>query len=79
VTIPGNEIIIFEPFRAKRSGKGYGIHAVLGVMTDISKKMYTDMQIRYRYANGMAFTDAPGSVKIEFSGFYFNVGIGYRL
>jgi hypothetical protein len=62
----------------KRDGKGYGIHSNLGILTNISNSIFLDSHFRFRFSDGMAFTDEEGYIKVEFTGYHFNFGIGYR-
>ncbi len=64
------------PSKLKRTGKGYGVHGALGFKARISSAVFTIWQARYRYSNGMAFTDNEGDIKVEFTGFDFSVGLG---
>ena len=63
----------------KRTGNGYGIEGSLGFHTRISDHWNTIWQARYRYSDGMYFSDDPGDIKIEFSGYDFSVGLEYGL
>jgi hypothetical protein len=63
----------------KRTGNGYGIHASLGLVSQLTESLDMITQARYRYSNGMAFTDKSGSIKVEFSGFDFSIGLEYSL
>lgn len=60
-----------------RKGEGYGIHATLGLVTQFTKHLQLISQVRYRYADGMAFTDDEGDVKVEFTGFDASLGLGW--
>ena len=61
----------------KRYGDGYGVHASIGLNSELSKSLSLISQIRYRYSNGMAFTDKKGDIKVEFTGFDFNTGLSW--
>lgn len=60
-----------------RKGEGYGIHATLGLVTQFTKHLQLISQVRYRYADGMAFTDDEGDIKVEFTGFDASLGLGW--
>ena len=59
----------------KRTGQGYGVDASIGLKTKLVESLFMVSQFRYRYSNGMAFTDNSGDIKVEFSGFSFSTGI----
>jgi outer membrane protein W len=59
----------------KRHGNGYGIHASLGLKSELTQRVGMISQLRYRYSNGMAFTDSKGDIKVEFTGFDFSTGL----
>ncbi len=63
----------------KRTGRGYGVNTSIAFQTKLNDSFKTLWQIRYRYSNGMAFTDNKGDIKVEFSGFDFAVGVEYSL
>ena len=62
----------------ERTGRGYGASLHTGLQSTITRDLLMCVEISYRYANGMGFTDDPQAIKIEFSGFYFNVKFGYK-
>jgi len=64
---------------AVRSGKGYGVQAHLALHTQLCKQLRLISQARYRYSDGMAFSDRKGDVKVEFTGFDFSLGIGWSI
>ena len=66
----------YVPSKLKRTGKGYGLHGAVGFQSRLSSFVSTIWQARYRYSNGMAFTDNKGDIKVEFTGFDFSVGLG---
>jgi len=49
--------------RDERTGRGYGVHAYLVVHTRLFKHLGLVSRARYRYSDGMAFTDRPGGCK----------------
>jgi hypothetical protein len=61
----------------KRYGNGYGVHASLGLKSELTQKLSMISQLRYRYSNGMAFTDSKNDVKVEFTGFDFCTGLSW--
>ncbi len=63
----------------KRTGKGYGVHGSLGLITEMTRALSMVTQVRYRYSNGMAFTDPEGDIKVEFTGVDFSVGLAWTL
>jgi len=63
----------------ERTGRGYGVHAYLAVHTQIFKRLGLISRARYRYSDGMAFTDKPRDVKIEFTSFDFSFGLGWSI
>jgi len=63
----------------KRTGRGYGLHGSLGLITEMSQALSMVTQVRYRYSNGMAFTDPEGDIKVEFTGVDFSVGLAWTL
>ncbi|HXF49813.1 MAG TPA: outer membrane beta-barrel protein [Verrucomicrobiae bacterium] len=74
--VEGEVIDSFFSYKAKRTGTGYGLHGTIGFQSRLSSSVSTIWQARYRYSNGMAFTDNEGDIKVEFTGFDFSVGLG---
>lgn len=74
--VTGEVIDPYVPSKVKRTGKGYGLHGAIGFQSRLSSVVSTIWQVRYRYSDGMAFTDEEGSIKVEFTGFDFSVGLG---
>lgn len=64
------------PQKLKRTGHGYGLHGSIGLDSKLSRHVSAIWLARYRYSDGMAFTDNEGDIKIEFTGFDFSVGLG---
>ena len=64
-----------EADSSTRTGEGHRLHTVLGLVTHITNRMHLVSQARYRFADGMAFTDKEGSIKIEFTGFDASLGL----
>ena len=60
-----------------RNGNGYGIQASVGLSAELTENIGMISQVRYRYSDGMAFTDKKGSIKVEFTGFDFSTGLSY--
>jgi hypothetical protein len=63
----------------KRTGEGYGIDGSLGFHNKISKHLSSIWQVRYRYSDGMYFSDEPGDTNVEFTGFDFSIGLEFKL
>lgn len=63
----------------KRTGNGYGIHASLGLISQMTQSLSMITQARYRYSNGMAFSGNKGDIKVEFSGFDISIGLEYSI
>ncbi|MDP3025616.1 MAG: OmpW family outer membrane protein, partial [candidate division Zixibacteria bacterium] len=61
----------------KRTGNGYGLHASLGLISQVTGRLYLISQARYRYSNGLAFSDKQEDIKVEFTGLDFSMGIGW--
>ncbi len=61
----------------KRYGNGYGIQASAGLNSELTETLSMISQIRYRYSDGMAFSDTKGAIKVEFTGFDFNTGLSW--
>lgn len=74
--VEGEVIDPYVPSKGERTGKGYGLHGTIGFQSRLSSSVSTIWQARYRYSNGMAFTDNEGDIKVEFTGFDFSVGLG---
>jgi hypothetical protein len=77
LNISGSPFISSLP-KEKRTGRGYGFHASLGLISKLTESLSMISQVRYRYSDGMAFTDKKDSIKVEFTGFDFSVGIGWN-
>ena len=61
-----------------RTGEGYGLHAYVGIESKLTDHWVVLSRVRGRYADGMAFTDKPGDIKVEFTGVDFTLGLGWR-
>lgn len=61
-----------------RDGEGYGLHLYVGVQSEVTKHFFIISRLRGRYSDGMAFTDEEEDVKVEFTGFDFTLGFGWR-
>jgi hypothetical protein len=78
-------ITVHDPFlgdhssEGSREGNGYGIHAYAGFQSRISPRLFLFSRVRGRYADGMAFSDPPESIKVEFSGVDIVFGLGCTL
>lgn len=64
--------------RRTRKGEGYGLHLYVGVQSKLAKHLLIFSRVRGRYADGMAFTDKKGAIKVEFTGVDFTMGLGWR-
>jgi outer membrane protein W len=62
---------------SRRNGNGYGVHLSLGLRWEFAQSLGMVSQIRYRYSDGMAFTDKNNDVKVEFTGFDFSTGLSW--
>ncbi len=60
-----------------RYGNGYGVHLALGIESSLTQNLGTISQIRYRYSDGMAFSEPKDAIKVEFTGFDFSTGIAW--
>ncbi|MFC1553338.1 outer membrane beta-barrel protein, partial [candidate division KSB1 bacterium] len=57
---------------------GFGGHVGAGINMDISNKMFTFFRARYRYAPVMTIMSGyDDEVDFDFTGYYFNLGLGY--
>jgi outer membrane protein W len=63
---------------SNRYGNGYGVQGSVGLNAELTENIGMVSQVRYRYSDGMAFTDKKGSIKIEFTGFDFSTGLSYN-
>lgn len=61
----------------ERSGRGYGVHVSAALLSTINESVAMVTQSRYRYSDGMAFTDKSGDVKVEFTDFDLSVGLAW--
>jgi outer membrane protein W len=61
-----------------RDGEGCGLHLYVGVQSKLTKHLLIFSRLRGRYADGMAFTDKKGDIKVEFTGVDFTLGLGWR-
>jgi len=64
--------------KGTRDGEGYGVHAYVGVQSQLTEQLLVVSRLRCRYADGMAFTDEERDVKVEFTGVDFTLGLGWR-
>jgi outer membrane protein W len=64
--------------KSTRSGEGYGMHAYVGIESKLTDHWVILTRLRGRYADGMAFSDKPGAIKVEFTGVDFTLGLGWR-
>lgn len=60
-----------------RTGNGYGIHASLGLISQLTTTLSFISQGRYRYSDGMAFSGSKNDIKVQFSGFDFSIGLAW--
>ncbi len=63
--------------KSSRTGKGYGLHVYAGLESKLTDHWVVLSRLRGRYADGMAFTDKPGAIKVEFTGVDFTLGLGW--
>lgn len=70
---------LLDEQKTARKGRGYGVHAHLALHTQLYKRLSLISQARYRYADGMAFSDRKGDVKVEFTGFDLSLGIEWSI
>jgi outer membrane protein W len=77
LNISGSPFISSLP-KEKRTGRGYGFHASLGLISQLTESFSMISQVRYRFSDGMGFTDKKDAIKVEFTGFDFSVGIGWN-
>ena len=64
--------------KGTRDGKGYGVHVYVGVQSQLTEHLIVVSRLRGQYADGMAFTDKKGDIKVEFTGVDFTLGLGWR-
>jgi hypothetical protein len=69
----GEDISYYE-----RNGEGYGVHLYLALEAEINPHIHLVSRLRGSYADGMAFTDKKGDIKIEFTGIDIAMGISWR-
>lgn len=67
-----------NPQKSHRDGSGYGLQIYAGLEYHLNQHLSTIFRLRARYADGMAFTDKPGAIKVEFTGVDFTLGLGWR-
>jgi len=60
-----------------RTGNGYGIHASLGLISQLTTTLSLISQGRYRYSDGMAFSGSKNDTKVQFSGFDISMGLAW--
>jgi outer membrane protein W len=63
--------------KGTRTGQGYGLHAYLGILSRLTDHLIVVSRLRGRYADGMAFSDKKGAIKVEFTGVDFTLGLGW--
>lgn len=61
-----------------REGEGFGVHLYAGVQSRLNEHVFILSRLRGRYADGMAFTDKKGEIKVDFTGVDFTLGLGWR-
>ncbi len=62
-------------YEAEHTGEGYGVYADAGVRFPLGSTWGLQPGVRYRYSDGMAFTDEDGSIAVEFTGVDFMLRI----
>ena len=60
-----------------RKGSGFGVHLSLGLRWEFVQSLSLVPQARYRYSDGMAFTDNSNDIKVEFTGFDISTGLSW--
>lgn len=65
--------------QGSREGKGYGVHAYLGLQAEITPHVHFISRLRGQYADGMGFTDKKGNIKVEFTGIDLTFGVSWKL
>jgi len=68
-----------NPTSETRRGDGYGFHGYLRQTALIADHLSLSGMIRGRWADGMAFDDNDGDLKVEFTGVDVSMGIEYRI
>ena len=68
-----------NPESSTRRGDGYGFHGYLRQTALIADHLSLSGMIRGRWADGMAFDDIDGDIKVEFTGVDVSMGIEYRI
>ena len=68
-----------NPTSDTRNGDGYGFHGYLRQTALIADHVSLSGMIRGRWADGMAFDDADGDIKVDFTGIDVSMGIEYRI
>jgi hypothetical protein len=63
---------------SSRDGEGYGLHVYVGSQIELTDRLLLISRLRGRYADGMAFTDKRGDIKVEFTGVDLTLGLGWR-
>lgn len=66
---------VASPPPLKRTGKGYGLQVSIGVRLQVTRHLVGIPQLRYRYANGMAFSGRKQDIDVEFTGIDGSVGV----
>lgn len=62
----------------ERIGKGYGVHVLAVLLSNLNESLGMLIQVRYRYSDGMAFTHKGDQwVDVEFTGFDLSVGLAW--
>ena len=70
---------VFGDTSGSRSGNGLGMCVYAGLRAAVVKGGSLVTQLRYRYADGMVFTEKNGDGKVEFTGVDLTVGIEWSL
>jgi hypothetical protein len=60
-------------------GEGFGMHVYFGFRGIVWQHLGLNSKIRFRYADGMAFTDRDGALSLEFTGVDVSFGMDVRL
>jgi len=60
-------------------GEGFGMHFYIGLRAVVWQRFGLNSRIRFRYADGMAFTDQEGALALDFTSVDVSFGIDVRL
>ncbi len=78
------QLYLYNPYqiiqfpKQTRTGQGYELHIYLGIISKLTDHLLVISRLMGRFSDGMAFTDKPGAIKVEFTGVDFTLGLGLR-